>query len=198
VESEDPPSGEKARVPPRFEHLVTHDKKAWIFGRLRTPSALAFWSTMLNVSTMVMFWIVQGYVLPFKGYPFQEGPDFQGLMRDNSQGTVGPSVCCGLREDFVTSAVSLLVHNGAVLECKQEELNLISPLNVVEQGEKLRLIHNLSFLNKFLEFDRFKFENLVNVAEIFGQQDWLFSIDLQSAYHHVALHPSAFKYMGFM
>jgi hypothetical protein len=77
------------------------------------------------------------------------------------------------------------------VECDRNYLNLISPLNVVEQGNKLRMIHDLSFSNKFLEFAKVRFENLANVMEVFGQEDWLFSIYLQSAYHHVALHPSA-------
>jgi hypothetical protein len=94
-------------------------------------------------------------------------------------------------EPYVRRDRGLRVGDGAVVECDCNYLNLISPLSVVEQGNKLRMIHDLSFLNKFLEFAKFRFENLANVMEVFGQEDWLFSIYLQSAYHHVALHPSA-------
>jgi hypothetical protein len=109
---------------------------------------MKLWMSVLNLSTVVAAWILEGYVLPFTGFLKGAGPDFGGKWTENRKGSQGPSVCCGPREDFVTSAVGVLVGNGAVVECSKEYLNLISPLNVVEQSGKLRLIHDLSGLNK--------------------------------------------------
>lgn len=178
-------------VPQEFRRYLSYDKGAYIFGRLR--SARQFWATVLRASVVIMSWITVGYQLPFKG---GVAPDFGGRWSPNSKGTSGPS-SFGDREQFVDEAVAALVQNGAVRECERSFLRLISPLNVVEQNSKLRLIHDLSLLNSFLEFDKFRFEDLRDVQQIFTLGDWAFSIDLQSAYHHVPLHESAWPYMGF-
>lgn len=178
-------------VPPEFEKYVTRDKSTYIFGRLR--SARQYWWSVLQASSVIMAWITTGYQLPFRDGVV---PDFGGQWSENSRGVTGPSKF-GSREVFVDTAVTSLLANGAIAECKQEFLQLISPLNVIEQGEKLRLIHNLSYLNSFLEFGKFRFEDLRDVPQIFELGDWVFSIDLMSAYHHVPLAKEAWPFMGF-
>lgn len=181
----------EGQVPEEFERYLTRDKGTYIFGRLRT--ARQFWFAVLQASAVIMAWVTTGYPLPFRGGVV---PDFGGRWSPNSKGTTGPSAF-GDREEFVDEAVAALLRNGAILGCERSFLRLISPLNVVEQNNKLRLIHNLSHLNSFLEFARFRFEDLRDVPQIFELGDWVFSIDLMSAYHHVMLHESAWPYMGF-
>mmetsp|Transcript_38654 Transcript_38654/g.65061 ORF Transcript_38654/g.65061 Transcript_38654/m.65061 type:complete len:728 (-) Transcript_38654:46-2229(-) len=191
AEYEQGPAGLSEDVPPEFEKYVTRDKGTYIFGRL--GAARRFWANALNASMFILSVITVGYQLPFRD---GVAPRFDGFMMENSKGVTGPSKF-GPREDFVDGAVASLLANGAVVECERSFLQLISPLNVIEQGDKLRLIHNLSFLNEHLCFDKFRFEDLRDVPQIFELGDWVFSIDLMSAYHHVPLHKDAWTYMGF-
>ncbi|GJP71712.1 hypothetical protein CLOP_g2515 [Closterium sp. NIES-67] len=71
------------------------------------------------------------------------------------------------------------------------------PLNVVEQRDKCRLILDLRKVNTHLEAPKFKYKGLNRVAELIRQDDWMFSIDLKSGYHHVEIHPSCWKFLGF-
>ena len=180
-------------MPKDCEQFVTFDKSTKVAGRLRAPSALRFWRCVLQASTIVLSWITQGYPLPWMG---GEPPDFGGKWLKNKPGVRGPSPF-GPREGFVDGAVAALLQTGAARECSRDFLALISPLNVVEQSDKLRLIIDQSFLSDHLVFERFRFEDLRMVPTIFEQSDYLFSIDLMSAYHHVELHRSAWKFMGF-
>ena len=190
-EVEDPPGGEHA--PEEYAEYLTKDKTTPIFGRLRTPAALRFWRVVLRASVVVMTWLAEGYRLPWAG---GAPPDFRGRWAPNKPGVSGPSAF-GPREEFVDSALESLLVTGAVRGCTREYLQLVSPLDVVEQTDKLRLIIDQSFLSDHLVYDSFKFEDLRQVPLIFEQTDYLFSIDLMSAYHHVALHESAWPFMGF-
>ncbi|GJP46813.1 hypothetical protein CLOM_g6068 [Closterium sp. NIES-68] len=76
-------------------------------------------------------------------------------------------------------------------------LTCISPLNVVEQRDKCCLILDLRKVNTHLVVPKFKYEGLRRVAEIIQPNDWLFSIDLKSGYHHVKIHPSCWRFLGF-
>ncbi|CAI7890318.1 unnamed protein product, partial [Closterium sp. NIES-53] len=71
------------------------------------------------------------------------------------------------------------------------------PLNVVEQREKCRLILDLRKVNEHLCIPKFKYEGLARVAELIQPNDWMLSVDLKSGYHHVDIHPTCWKYLGF-
>ncbi|GJP50727.1 hypothetical protein CLOM_g9872, partial [Closterium sp. NIES-68] len=49
-------------------------------------------------------------------------------------------------------------------------------------------------VNNYLDIPKFKYEGL---AELIRPGDWMFSIDLKSGYHHVEIHPSCWKFLGF-
>ena len=87
----------------------------------------------------------------------------------------------GSNEQFVDSAVKALLGNGAVMECERSFLELVSPLNVVEQRDKLRLIHDLKHLNQFLVWPKFKYESLASLCDILSPGDYMVSVDVQSA-----------------
>ncbi|CAI7765414.1 unnamed protein product [Closterium sp. NIES-54] len=77
------------------------------------------------------------------------------------------------------------------------ELTCINPLNVVEQKDKCRLILDLRKVNTNLIVPKFKYEGLSRVADLAPVGDWMFSIDLKSGYHHIDIHPSCWKFLGF-
>jgi hypothetical protein len=181
---------QNSSVPPECEQFVERNKSKWIFGRLRTPSALSFWRNVLNVTSVVLIWLTTGYSLPWASElrPIGEFPNHKGTLSSSEFGS---------HEEFVTKAVSALLENGAVMECNREFLRLVSPLNVVQQRDKLRLIHDLKHLNTFLEWPKFKYESMASLCDILSSEDFMISIDLLSAYHHVALAEEAWAYMGF-
>ncbi|CAI7844450.1 unnamed protein product [Closterium sp. NIES-54] len=77
------------------------------------------------------------------------------------------------------------------------ELTCISPLNVVEQNDKCRLILDLRKVNANLIVPKFKYDGLSRVADLARVGDWMFSIDLKSGYHHIDIHPSFWNFLGF-
>ena len=176
-------------VPPECEQFVTRDKGTFIFGRLRTASALSFWKNTLKASCVVLAWITLGFALSFV-----DGPPIEREMV-NSPSCFGDSVF-GRREVFVSEAIVSLVGNGAAVKTDRAFLKVVSPLSVVEQRDKLRLIHDLSYVNGHLDTPKFRYENLQDVSQLFVALDCLISIDLMSAYHHVTLAESAYPYMG--
>ena len=71
-----------------------------------------------------------------------------------------------------------------------------NPLTVVV-GKKKRLVIDLSrSVNPFVQYDKFKYENLVTLAEMFGQAFCFFTFDIESGYH-IDIHPNSRKYLGF-
>jgi len=137
-----------------------------------------------------MLWLTVGFSLPFEDGP---PPDREA---PNSQSCFGISEF-GDRSSFVSEAVSALVANGAVVKTDREFLKVVSPLNVVEQRDKLRLIHNLAYVNSYLTPFKFRYEGRVDIPQLCLRNDFLISIDLQSAYHHLPMAESAWPYLGF-
>ena len=70
-------------------------------------------------------------------------------------------------------------------------------MSVVEGPNKKRLVINLRHLNSFLWKQRFKYEDLRTALLLFEKGDKAFTFDLKSRYHHVDIHQSCWKYLGF-
>ena len=77
---------------------------------------------------------------------------------------------------------------------------LIMPL-IVEpkpgRPGKFRLIHDCRHLNKLLDKLPFKMENLTDFVKQLSLMDKLFSVDIESAYHHVEVAPRHRTLLGF-
>ena len=183
-----PPGG---RVPEECEDFVERDKLRPVFGRLRGFSALRFWRALPYISVMVLSWIEVGYKLPWiDGIPcaparFENKPDCFG------ESAFGP------RDQFLDTAVVALQTTGATLECDSEFLKVVSPIGVIQQRDKLRMIANMRYVNRHLQWPRFRYEGLNDLQDILAPSDWLFSVDMQSAYHHVEMHRDSWPYLGF-
>jgi len=54
---------------------------------------------------------------------------------------------------------------------------------------KLWLVLNLRYLNKFLQKETFKYEDLCIASVMFEKYDFMFKFDLKSGYHHVDIYP---------
>ena len=104
------------------------------------------------------------------------------------------------RFEFVDSSVSQLLDRGVIGIWNSDwgEPVVISPLKVVpKKGSTFRLILDLSKMNKYLNFPRFKYDHINQPRDVFEPGDFLFAWDLEDGYWHNDLHPNFWTYMAF-
>ena len=127
--------------------------------------------------------IRNGYALPFVAQP--HAAEFANHT----------SALC--KEAFVTSELERLSKIGCIREVSRNEAIIISPLGVVTNAEKNRVILDLRFVNSLLKSYQFKYEDLRTFRDIFEAGDWFFKFDYQSGYHHVDILPQHQQYLAF-
>ena len=66
---------------------------------------------------------------------------------------------------------------------------------VPKKNGKLRLIIDLSLLNRYIKKQSFKMETVKSVRQAMRLNDWAVSIDLTDAYLHVPMHHQSWKYL---
>ena len=99
--------------------------------------------------------------------------------------------------EFVNEAVSELLERGCIRETVNRP-EFCNPLHVaVQSSGKLRLILDLSHLNKMLVKKSIKYEDLRTVLQIFQGDVFVFTFDLKSAYHHVDICEEHMKFLSF-
>ena len=85
-------------------------------------------------------------------------------------------------------------------------ISKITPLNsdivsrifsVPKPNGKLRIIIDLSYLNKFIRKISFKMEEKNAIKSIIGKNDFMVSIDLKDAFSTISLHPDSRRYTCF-
>ena len=69
---------------------------------------------------------------------------------------------------------------------------------VPKKNGKLRLIIDLSLLNRYIKKQSFKMETVKSVRQAMRLNDWAVSIDLIDAYLHVPIHHQSWKYLCFV
>ncbi|KHJ79810.1 ribonuclease HI [Oesophagostomum dentatum] len=99
-------------------------------------------------------------------------------------------------ELFVAEQISELLQSGAIAEGEKSETIRINPLSVAK-GKKLRLILDLSDLNKNLEKHHVKFEDIAKIKNILPRHGFMTCFDLKSGYHHLLIHQAFRNYLGF-
>ena len=99
--------------------------------------------------------------------------------------------------EFVSSEVSNLLNLGCVEEIRKDEAHVTSPLSVADNGSKLRLILDLSYLNKFLSLPKFCCEDIKTIKGLFQKGDYFFKLDIKSGYHHFNILEAHEKYLAF-
>ena len=81
-------------------------------------------------------------------------------------------------------------------KCKISRV-LQSPFLVPKPHQRWRPIIDLSRLNTFLLVERFKMETPESIRASLIPGEWVSSIDLSDAYHHIPIHPNSRKYLRF-
>ena len=90
---------------------------------------------------------------------------------------------------WTTQAVEEYCHFGTVREVRRDQCKLICALSMALKGSgRYRLCLDLRPLNKYLAELKFTMETLSRVRHLIRRDDWLLTIDLESAYNnfHVA------------
>ena len=120
-------------------------------GRLK--ERLDFWKE-IGASNWVIKILSQGYALPFTSEPEPS------IFRNNFSALHNA--------DFVTKEILDLLDSGRVREVNLSEVHTLNPLSVADNGEKLRLILDLRYINKFLQVPNFKCEDIRLIKDLFN------------------------------
>jgi len=73
----------------------------------------------------------------------------------------------------------------------------VSRAFVVYHKGKPRLVIDLRWLNQHCQHRSVRFESLASLRRLARQHDWMFSIDISDAYHHVLYHEDDVRYFTF-
>ena len=101
--------------------------------------------------------------------------------------------------EFGLKEIQKLIDSKDVVEVCREEVMCVNPLSVASNKEgKLQLCIDLSrCVNNHCQAKKFRIESVPDLMKTVNKGDWLYSFDLKSAFHHVNIHESHQKYLGF-
>jgi hypothetical protein len=148
-------------------------------GRLKT--CFLYWKSVLGASDFVLDIIESGYKIPFLYAPTSF------FAKNNRSSLDHPA--------FVQSAISELLLKRCIVEVATPPY-CCNPLTVAK-GKKLRLVLDLRHPNQFVVKSKFKYEDLRHISQVLDHDQFYFSFDLESGYHHVDIFPPHQKYLGF-
>ena len=149
-------------------------------GRLKDH--LSFWRA-IKANQWVISMIRDGYALPFVELPPRKKMENHKSAADE--------------KEFVAEQIKELLLTGCVTEVNRADIHVVSPLGVVKNSVKKRLILDLRFVNKYLRIPKFKYEDISTARDIFALGDWFFKFDYKSGYHHVDILSNHQKFLGF-
>jgi hypothetical protein len=142
----------------------------------------------IGASALVLSWVAWGFTFMFH-------TPCPRLEYRNQQGCSEPRA-----SEFITDVLVKLKRRGIIGEWKEEwgRPMVISPLKVVPKDiTSFRLILDLSRLNRFLRFPRFKYDSIAQVKFLFDQGGYLFTWDLKDGYFHLDMAEQMFTYLCF-
>jgi hypothetical protein len=153
---------------------------ASVVGRL--PRCLPFWRDTLKANQFVLDIIEHGYTIPF----MEEPPPAYAA---NNRSALNYPV-------FVREAIHKLILSNVVREVDSPTY-CCNPLTVAT-GKKLRLVLDLSrFVNPYVRHVHFKYADWSVAEQVVQPGSWFFNWDFTSGYHHIAINPIQYKYLGF-
>ena len=122
------------------------------FVRGRLIRRIQFWQS-IGAAPWVLNVLKNGYKLPFVSLP-------AGKRLKNHTGAY-------THANFVRAAIAQLLQTGCAREVDQEEVMVSSPLSVVDNGRKVRLILDLRYVNAHLAKHCFHLDDLRTLVELF-------------------------------
>jgi hypothetical protein len=88
------------------------------------------------------------------------------------------------------------IDNHWVIPAKSQP-TCYSRIFTIKQKDKIRLIFDARYLNKFIHTNHFQVEDLRSVQRIIHPQDYMCKLDLQKAYHQIVMNPTQTSLLGF-
>ena len=94
--------------------------------------------------------------------------------------------------------IGKLVGKGAVVKCRAVKGQVLSSYFIIKKPDGSdRFILNLKYLNKFVEKEHFKMEDMRTAVQLVFPNYYLASVDLQDAYFLIPLHRESRKFVRF-
>ena len=151
-----------------------------LVGRLK--SKLEKWQK-IGSSQFILDVISTGYKIPFFDLPKQ------AIMKNNKSSLEYPN--------FVRQAIDELLEIGSVVVCDKLPI-VINPLTVsVQPNGKKRLILDLRMVNLYLYKQKIKYDDISVILQYLQKDDYMFSFDLKSGYHHIEMYSEHTDYLAF-
>ena len=148
----------------------------------RLKSALPYWRDTIKAPPSVLSIVQDGIKLNF----IREPPK---LFSKNNKSAYANA-------DFVTAAVEELLSYDLILEVSDKP-HVVSPLSVALNGDKKRLILDLSILNEFIHLEKIKLEDQQDFFEVAKFCNYVATYDIKSCYHQIMVNKDFVKYLGF-
>ena len=147
-------------------------------GRLR--QCFEFWSNITD-NSYILNLIKFGYNIPFSSLPDP------GCLNNNKSALNN--------SDFVSKEVSKLLDKKCIRVAEYRP-RVVNPLTVVN-GEKMRLVLDCRHINEHIAKFPFRYEEFRVAKDMIKLNDFVFSFDLRSAYHHIEINERFHEYLGF-
>lgn len=166
--------------------------------------AAVFWNTVLlpesglpdGLKRRISGWVTAGVDIRDFFKPFAD--DFMGKSYRSPKPLPYHADNHVIREPalhaFVTEELGRLLAVGAIAREATPPL-VVLPLGV--EPKKPRLILDARYLNLWCPSEDMQYETLRHFQQGIAVDDWLFSLDHKSGYHHVPLVEACWQYMGF-
>ena len=149
-------------------------------GRLKHN--VKFWKS-IGTNNSIISIIEHGYIIPFKTTPSS------AFLANNKSARVNSK--------FVDEAILKLLDNKLVREETKPPF-VVNPLTVSTNAKgKKRLVLGLRHVNLHVWKDKVKYEEIKSAMNFFQADNFAYSFDLTSGYHHVDIHESQFRFLGF-
>ena len=136
-----------------------------------------------GASEYIMDLVQNGYKLPFRNLPVA------AVLKNNRSALENT--------EFVCNEIALLLSKRCIsqVDCIPQVVN---PLTVaLNKNGKKRLVLDCRHINPDLFKYKCSFENHSVARQIFSQDDYLFTFDIRSAYHHCMIFSEHRTYLGF-
>lgn len=109
-------------------------------------------------------------------------------------------VSCTYYSDFVSQQHDELMASGVLVgwdKLSTVKPQIVNGLGVVKNHKgKLRLILDCRYLNLFLPYERFKYEQLSGAVDLLQPNDYFVLTDTKSGYHHITMHKDTWAYLA--
>ena len=133
----------------------------------------------------VKTWIQEGVYIPFNSTP--EACYFKNPKMSPDEAS------------FIDSKINELLDKSYISEVL-EKPHCVSPLKCVPKknsNDKFRLIHNMRYVNQFIQVPNVRYEDLSMLPNVVRKNDCYASMDLKDGFHHIKIKNEFRKYFGF-